>query len=113
MFSRRGRAAPGRVDRFERLHVQRISERSFEARSSIASNVSPAARGALALRYMPGMVLRPVFLSFYRRFASQTCAVEEQPSSCGIPKPDVAMREQRLSAHKAISTGLAACRKRC
>lgn len=62
LFSR-GAAARrrGLLTRFERLHVQRIPERSFEARSSIASNVSPAARGALALRYMPGMVLRPAF----------------------------------------------------
>lgn len=57
----RPRGAGGLLTRFERLHVQRIPERSFEVRSSIASNVSPAARGALALRYMPGMVLRPAF----------------------------------------------------
>lgn len=109
-FAGRGHAVPGApVDRFERLHVQRMPECSFETRFSIASNVSPAARDALALRCMPGMVLRPAFAHSADALRPRTCAIKEQPSYCGIPKTDVAMREQRLRDHNAISTGLAEC----
>lgn len=106
---RRGRP----LTRFERLHVQRIPERSFETRSSIASKTWRATRDALASRSMPGMVLKAALPHSPDALRPRTWAVEEQPSSCGIPKTDVTMREQRLRAHKALSAGLADRRKSC
>ncbi|MET4328724.1 hypothetical protein ABIB80_004559 [Bradyrhizobium sp. i1.15.2] len=104
-------ARPDRVVAGARRPILNAS--TFSGCRSAPSKVGPQSRAtfrpppnALALRCMPGLLLRLAFAHSADALPPRTCAIKEQPSSCGIPKTDVAMREQRLRAHNAISTGL-------
>lgn len=109
-----GAAARRRLlTRFERPHVQGIPERSFETRSSIARNVSPAARAALALRCMPGMVLQPAASHSTDALRRRLAPLKSSHHLVAFQNLMLPCANNAFAPIKPTSTGLADCRKGC
>lgn len=103
LFSR-PRGAGGLLTRFERLHVQRIPERSFEARSSIARRFASRARRAYVEIHAGN--------GFAARLSHSTDALRRRLAPLKSSNHLVAFQNPMLPcANNAFAP--APCRKRC